>query len=83
MEVEPDATHVTTTVEYLVEFSALDTFRIQVPASIERLQIDPVDVQDGDLPIKEKTAGDPEDGWITWTVVTQGEVLGIQRFVLR
>ncbi|HAB12259.1 MAG TPA: hypothetical protein DCE47_11280, partial [Planctomycetaceae bacterium] len=34
------------------------------------------------MPIREKIAGEPEDGWVTWTIVMQQELTGPVAFVV-
>ena len=65
---------------FTVEYAGKDTFRIRVPESIGKdAQITTVATPGGAstaVPIREKTAGDPEDGWVTWTIVMQRELIG-------
>ena len=67
-------------VVFLVEYAGKDTFRIQVPEAVgDQAQIT---VMTADrrrpvtVPIREKTAGDAVDGWVTWTIVMQRERTG-------
>ncbi|ADG69856.1 hypothetical protein Plim_4045 [Planctopirus limnophila DSM 3776] len=69
-----------TTIGYLVEFAGLSTFRFQVPESVaSSVQI----TSTADAPIKQQSREEKAvDGWVTWTVVLQREVLGRQTFVV-
>lgn len=69
-----------TTIGYLVEFAGLSTFRFQVPESVaSSVQI----TSTADAPIKQQSREEKGvDGWVTWTVVLQREVLGRQTFVV-
>jgi len=83
IDVQPELTHVTTQLDYLIEYSATDTFRLQVPESVSanlRIELEPGD--SASAPIKQKSASDPVDGAVVWTIVTQREVLGRQRFLV-
>ncbi len=71
---------------FLVEYAGKDTFRIQVPEAIgKEAQIVAV-AADGEqavaVPIREKTPGEPVDGWVTWTIVMQRERTGPVAFRL-
>ncbi|MEW4527137.1 hypothetical protein [Maioricimonas sp. JC845] len=84
IDVKPETTEVVTHVDFLVEYAGVDTFRFMVPEAIsERLQIESVSGDAAAPAIKQKSAADPVDGWVTWTVVMQRDVLGRQRFELR
>ncbi len=65
---------------FTVEYAGTDTFRIRVPESIgQEPQITTTRIPGGaatPVPIREKTAGDAEDGWVTWTIVMQQELTG-------
>ncbi|MFP6702323.1 MAG: hypothetical protein VB861_11290 [Planctomycetaceae bacterium] len=65
---------------FTVEFAGKDTFRIRVPESIgQDAQITTTRIPGGastPVPIREKSAGEPEDGWVTWTIVMQQELTG-------
>ena len=67
-------------VVFLVEYAGVDTFQVQVPESIgQEPQITTARVPGGastPVPIREKTAADPADGWVTWTIVMQRELTG-------
>ncbi len=72
---------VTTSVDYLIEYAGIDTFRFAVPESIaDKVQIS--SKVSGTAPaIKQKSrAATAVDGWVAWTVVMQREVLGAQPF---
>lgn len=78
VRVRQELTEVSAQVEFLVEYAGIDTFRIAVPEAVaDRTQIESV----AGGTIKQRTrAEQPEDGWVTWTVVMQRDVLGRQRF---
>ena len=83
INVQPELTQVRTQVDFLVEYSGLDTFRIEVPESISsqvRIELEPSDTTS--VPIKQKIADDPNNGRVVWTVLTQRESFGRQRFVV-
>ncbi len=69
---------------FTVEFAGKDTFRIRVPESIgQNAQITTTRTPGGastPVPIREKSAGEPEDGWVTWTIVMQQELTGLVAF---
>lgn len=83
IDVQPELTKLRTQLDYVIEYSGVDTFRLEVPESVSKdisIEIAPGDQQSA--PIKQRTAAEAEDGWVTWTVVTQREVLGNQRFIV-
>lgn len=83
IDVQPELTQVQTQMDFLIEYSGVDTFRFEVPEAVStdlRIEISPGDQESA--PIKQKTASEPVDGWVTWTVITQREVLGRQRFLI-
>ena len=65
---------------FTVEYAGTDTFRIQVPESIgQEPQIVTSRVAGAapvPVPIREKTSGEAEEGWVTWTIVMQQELTG-------
>ncbi len=65
---------------FTVEYAGTDTFRIRVPESIgQEPQITTTATPGGasrPVPIREKIPGEPEDGWVTWTIVMQQELTG-------
>jgi len=69
---------------FTVEFAGKDTFRIRVPESIgQDAQITTTRTSGGAstlVPIREKSAGESEDGWVTWTIVMQQELTGLVAF---
>ncbi|QDU38171.1 hypothetical protein Mal4_24940 [Maioricimonas rarisocia] len=84
IDVKPESTEVVTHVDFIVEYAGVDTFRFMVPEAIsDRLQIESVSSDAAAPAIKQKSAADAVDGWVTWTVVMQRDVLGRQRFELR
>lgn len=76
LDVKQGQVQVTTALNYLVEYAGLDTFRFSVPEAIA----DTVQIVNGDgasAPIKQKSrAAQAVDGWVTWTVVLQRDVVG-------
>lgn len=83
IDIQPELTQVQTELEYLIEYSGVETFRFEVPEAISadlRIELPPGDQVSA--PIKQRTAGEPVDGWVTWTVITQREMIGKQRFLM-
>lgn len=81
IDVQPEVTEVEHTVDFLVEFAGADAFHVRVPeAANDKVRID---VASGSaIAIKQKTAADPVDGWVEWTIIMQREVVGHQRFTI-
>lgn len=80
IDVQPELTQVQTLLDYHVEYAGVDTFRFEVPEELSAdIQIDVAAGDQQSAPIKQRTAEDPVDGWVTWTVITQRDVLGHQR----
>ncbi|MCA9087170.1 MAG: hypothetical protein KDA90_00895 [Planctomycetaceae bacterium] len=79
IDVQPEVTEVRNELRFLVEYAGTDTFHIAVPESAnDRVRIE---VGEGSsVAIKQKTAAEPADGWVVWTIVMQREVLGTQVF---
>jgi hypothetical protein len=83
IDVLPELTQIKVQLAYNVEYSAVDTFRFSVPEAISsRLQIEVAPGAESSAPIQQQTAAPPENGRVVWTVRTQREVLGEQRFQL-
>ena len=83
IDVQPEVTHVRTLLDFLVEYSGVDTYRFDIPESVsDSIQIELESGDQNSSPIKQKTASDPVDGRVTWTVITQREVVGRQRLVI-
>jgi hypothetical protein len=83
INVEPSRTRVTTLVDVQIEYAGLDTFRIRVPEeAMDTLQIEAVPTSPTSPALKQKTAGDPAEGWVPFTLLMQREALGRQRFRL-
>ena len=72
---------VTTDLTYLMEYAGIDTFRFSVPEALaDKVQIHST-AGGSAPPIKQKSrAVAAVDGWVTWTVVMQRDVLGSQPF---
>lgn len=82
-DVKQGQVQVTTTLNYIIEYAGLDTFRFSVPEALaDKVQI--TSTTGGSAPpIKQKSRADKSaDGWVTWTVVMQREVLGSQSFLI-
>lgn len=82
-DVKQGQVQVTTALNYLIEYAGLDTFRFSVPETLaDKVQI--TSTTGGSAPpIKQKSRADTAvDGWVTWTVVMQREVLGSQSFLI-
>ncbi len=82
VNVSPELIEVDSTLEFNVEFAGVDTFRFRIPEEVEGLQVEAISDDPSAPGIKQKTPGEPEDGWVTWTIVMQRDVLGTQRFRL-
>lgn len=80
-DVKQGQVQVTTNLNYYVEYAGLDTFRFAVlEALADKVQINST-AGGSAPPIKQKSrAPQAVDGWVTWTVVMQREVLGTQPF---
>ena len=80
----PQSAEVTTLLNYHVQFAGLDTFQFQVPEAVSSLaQIETVAVDATSPAIKQKTPSEPANGWVTWTVVMQREVVGMVRLSVK
>lgn len=79
--VKEEIVEVKTQLTYDVQYAGIDTFRFAVPESLAK---DPqiTSLESGSAPaIKQKVKADEaEDGWVTWTVTMQRDVIGRQRF---
>lgn len=78
--VKEEIVEVQTQLAYDVQYAGIDTFRFAVPESAEKVQV--TSLESGSAPaIKQKLpAEEAEDGWITWTVTMQRDVVGSHRF---
>lgn len=77
VRVLPQSLEVRTQLRYDVQFSGIDTFQFQVPEAVaSSVQIEAAAADATSPALKQKTASDPVDGWVTWTVVMQREVVG-------
>jgi hypothetical protein len=78
---KPELATVVTQLEYLVEYAGVDTFRFSVPEPVaDDVQIRSASGSNAPA-IKQKTKDEEAvDGWVTWTVVMQRDVLGQQKF---
>ena len=80
-EVKQALVRVTTNLNYQIEYAGIDTFRFAVPEAVaEKLEIR--STATGAAPtIKQKSKADTAiEGWVTWTVIMQREILGLQSF---
>lgn len=83
-DVKQGQVQVLTRLNYYIEYAGIDTFRFSVPESLaDKLQI--TSTAGGAAPaikqqIREATA---KDGWVTWTVEMQRDVLGVQPFEIK
>ena len=79
--VKEEIVEVKTQLTYNVQYAGIDTFRFAVPESLAK---DPqiTSLESGSAPaIKQKVkAEEAENGWVTWTVTMQRDVVGRQRF---
>ena len=82
VNVSPELIEVDSILEFDVEFAGVDTFRFRVPEEVEGLQVEAVSDDPSAPGIKQKTAGEAEEGWVTWTIIMQRDVIGSQRFRL-
>lgn len=83
VDVQPELTKVRTQLDYLVEYAGIDTFRFEVPAEIsDDISIETAPGDQASAPIKQRSASDAMNGWVTWTVLTQREIMGRQRFII-
>ncbi|MFP6766413.1 MAG: hypothetical protein VB858_22475, partial [Planctomycetaceae bacterium] len=81
--IKEEIVEVSTVLTYNVQYAGVDAFRFAVPeAASKGLQI--TSLEGGAAPaIKQKVpAEEVEDGWITWTVIMQRDVIGSHRFQL-
>jgi hypothetical protein len=83
-DVKQGQVQVTTSLNYLIEYAGLDTFRFAVPEGVaDTVQI--TSTAGGSAPaIKQKSRDENAvDGEVTWTVVMQRDVLGMQPFEIK
>lgn len=83
VNVKEEIIEVSTELRYLVQYAGLDVFRFAVPENIsERLQITSLGGASAPA-IKQKVpAEEAVDGWVTWTITMQRDVIGQHRFQL-
>ncbi len=83
IEVKEEVIQVSTELRYLVQYAGLDVFRFSVPEDVsERLQVTSLGGASAPA-IKQKVpAEEAVDGWVTWTVTMQRDVLGPHSFQL-
>lgn len=83
IEVKEEVIQVSTELRYLVQYAGLDVFRFAVPADVsDGLQITSLGGASAPA-IKQKVpAEEAVDGWVTWTITMQRDVIGQHRFQL-
>ncbi len=83
VEVKEEIIEVSTELRYLVQYAGLDIFRFAVPEEFsERLQVTSLGGASAPA-IKQKVpAEEAVDGWVTWTITMQRDVLGAHSFKL-
>ena len=83
IEVKEEVIQVSTELRYLVQYAGLDVFRFAVPEDVSaRLQITSLGGASAPA-IKQKVPADEAvDGWVTWTITMQRDVVGPHRFQL-
>ena len=77
IDVKEEVIEVSTELRYLVQYAGLDVFRFAVPEEVsKRLQV--ISLGDASAPaIKQKVpAEEAVDGWVTWTITMQRDVIG-------
>ena len=80
IDVQQELVRVTTRLVYSIENAGIDTFRFSVPEAVsERVQIRSLTTESGGT-IKQKSAAEPADGRVIWTVITQQEFVGNRTF---
>ncbi|WP_437191789.1 hypothetical protein [Planctomicrobium sp. SH527] len=83
IDIQQEVSRVKSLLTYSVELSPVNTFRFEVPESISNLIR--IDVTPGNhvaVPIRQKTAAEPVDGRVVWTIATQRELIGKQTFTI-
>lgn len=82
-DVKQGQIQVSTLLTYQIEYAGVDTFRFAVPEGLaDNVQI--TSLAGSAAPaIKQKSHDTAVDGWVTWTVVMQRDVLGSQPFEIR
>ena len=83
IEVKEEVIQVSTELRYLVQYAGLDVFRFSVPEDVsQRLQVTSLGGASAPA-IKQKVpAEEAVDGWVTWTITMQRDVLGPHSFQL-
>ncbi|MDB5388037.1 MAG: hypothetical protein JWM11_3683 [Planctomycetaceae bacterium] len=80
INVNREIVEITSQVAFNVQYAGIDTFRIAVPAAVsDNVQIEVIPGSGG-VPIKQKSHAEAQNGWVTWTINTQREVVGKQVF---
>lgn len=83
IDVKEEVIQVSTELRYLVQYAGLDVFRFAVPEEVST-QLQVTSLGGASAPaIKQKVpAEEAVDGWVTWTVTMQRDVIGQHRFQL-
>jgi len=82
VNVKQELVEVSAKLVYLVEHAGIETFRFDVPEAVADNVL--IRFLADEAAIKQKSrAENAIDGWVTWTVVMQQEVLGEQPFEIR
>ena len=84
INVKQELVEVSTSLEYNVQYAGIDTFRFDVPEAVaDQVQIS-VPAAATTTGIKQKSRSDEvTDGWVTWTVIMQRDVVGVQRLEVK
>lgn len=77
VQIDPDVATVSSIVTFTVQNAGIDTYRISVPEEIA----DEIRFRSADSThvIQQRDRSEPEEGWVTWTLVLQNEVTGTVR----
>jgi hypothetical protein len=83
IEVKEEIMQVSTELRYLVQYAGVDVFRFAVPEEVsERLQVTSLGGASAPAIKQQVPAEEAVDGWITWTITMQRDVIGLHRFQL-
>ena len=80
ISVDPELIRVATQLHYQVEHAGIDTFQFAVPEALaDAIQVEPLSNLGADIKQKSRSE-EAVDGFVTWTIVMQQDVLGTQSF---
>jgi hypothetical protein len=83
IQVKEEIVEVEANLTYNVQFAGIDTFRFSVPETVSKgLQIESLEAASAPG-IKQKEASEAKDGWVTWTVTMQRDVVGLYSFQIK